>query len=106
MWIVKGESFDDIKSKFVLNENDSKLTDKEIRENYAAAVFKCTKNDYKGYLVFIPDECTYETLVHESVHIALEVYIDCNMDISPEMDQEPLAYLTEYIYSLLLESLK
>lgn len=106
MWIVKGESFDDIKSKFVLDENDSKLTDKEIRENWNAIVFKCIKDNYRGYLVFVPDEYTQETLVHESVHIALGVYIDCSMDISPEMDQEPFAYLAEYIYSLLSESLK
>lgn len=106
MWIVKGESFDDIKSKFVLDENDSKLTNKEIREDWDAIVFKCTKDNYHGYLVFITDKCTHETLVHESVHVALEIYIDCSMDISPEMDQEPLAYLVEYIYSLLSESLK
>lgn len=106
MWVVKGESFDDIKSQFVLSEEDSELTDEEIREDWNAVVLKCIKDSYHGYLVFITESCTQESLVHEAVHVALEVYIDCQMSICPEMDQEPLAYLVEYVYSLLQNNLE
>lgn len=106
MWVVKGESFDDIKSQFVLDKEDSELTDEQIREDWDAVVFRCTKDKYLGYLVFITDNYSQETLVHEASHITLNIYIDCQMRMDQEMDQEPFAYLVEYIYHLLRTSIE
>lgn len=102
MWIAVGEDFDKIKSEFQFAyESDSKMTNKEIDNEFDALVFKVSKNSLAGFLVFIVTNNSNRTLVHEALHVALHIYEDCDMEIKPGMDQEPLCYLTEYIYSLL-----
>ena len=102
MWIAVGEDFDKIKSEFQFTyESDSKMTNKEIYDEFDALVFRVSKNNLAGFLVFIVTNNSNRTLVHESLHVALHIYEDCDMEIKPGMDQEPLCYLTEYIYSLL-----
>ena len=102
MWIAVGEDFDKIKSEFQFAyESDSQMTNKEIDNEFDALVFKVSKNDLAGFLVFIVTNNSNRTLVHEALHVALHIYEDCDMEIKPGMDQEPLCYLTEYIYSLL-----
>lgn len=102
MWIAVGEDFDKIKSEFQFTyESDSKMTNKEIYDEFDALVFRVSKNNLAGFLVFIVTNNSNRTLVHEALHVALHIYEDCDMEIKPGMDQEPLCYLTEYIYSLL-----
>ena len=102
MWIAVGEDFDKIKSEFQFTyESDSKMTNKEIYDEFDALVFRVSKNSLAGFLVFIVTNNSNRTLVHEALHVALHIYEDCDMEIKPGMDQEPLCYLTEYIYSLL-----
>lgn len=102
MWVAVGEDFDKIKSEFQFRyESDSKMTNKEIYDELDALVFTVSKNSLAGFLVFIVTNDSNRTLIHEALHVALHIYEDCDMEIKPGMDQEPLCYLTEYIYSLL-----
>lgn len=105
MWVAIGENFDEIKSRFRFRwKEDNDLTQERIEDNYDAIVFRVSKDSFVGFLVFITKDYSLRTLVHESVHVAMNIYEDCDMDIKPGMDQEPLCYLIEYIYSLLEES--
>lgn len=107
MWVVIGEDFDKIKSEFEFAyESDLEMTDKKIVEECDAIVFGVYKGDKSGFLVFIVTKDSNRILVHEALHIALHVYEDCGMDLRPGMDQEPLCYLTEYIYSLIEEDIQ
>lgn len=102
MWVAIDEDFDKIKSEFkFLCQKDCEMSNDEIINLYDAFVFDVSKDNYLGYLIFIITTNSNKILVHESLHVSLSIYIDCNMEISPKMDQEPLCYLTEYIYSLL-----
>lgn len=102
MWIAVGEDFDKIKSEFQFAyELDSKMTNKELDNEFDALVFKVSKNSLAGFLVFVINNNSNKILVHEALHVSLHIYEDCDMEIKPGMDQEPLCYLTEYIYSLL-----
>lgn len=102
MWVAVGEDFDKIKSEFqFVYESDSKMTNKKIVDEYDAIVFRVSKNNLAGFLVFIVTDNSNRTLVHEALHVALYIYEDCDMDLRPGMDQEPLCYLDEYIYSLI-----
>ena len=82
-------------------ESDSEMTSKKIVDEYDAIVFRVSKDNKAGFLVFIVTSNSSRTLVHEALHVALHIYEDCNMDLRPGMDQEPLCYLDEYIYSLI-----
>lgn len=102
MWIARNENFDEIKGQFeFVYKSDSEITNDEIQNEWNAGVFKVSKNKYRGYLVFITDDCDDGHLVHEANHVALHVYEDCGMDLKPEMDQEPFCYLSEHIWRLL-----
>lgn len=102
IWVSFNEDFDKIKLDFqFLYEQDLQLTNEEINDRYNAIVFRVSKNNNFGYLVFIANYDSNRVLVHESLHVALQVYLDCSMEIAPQMDQEPLCYLTEYVFSLL-----
>ena len=102
MWVAVGEDFDKIKSEFqFMYESDSELTNKKIVDEYDAIVFRVSKDKKTGFLVFIVTDDSNRILVHEALHVALHIYEDCGMDLRPEMDQEPLCYLNEYIYSLI-----
>lgn len=102
MWVAVGEDFDKIKSEFqFVYESDSKMTNKKIVDEYDAIVFRVSKNNLAGFLVFIVTDDSNRTFVHEALHVALHIYEDCDMDLRPGMDQEPLCYLDEYIYSLM-----
>lgn len=102
MWVAVGEDFDKIKSEFqFMYEADSEITNKKIVDDYNAIVFRVSKNNQAGFLVFIVDNDSNRTLVHEALHVALHIYEDCDMDLRPGMDQEPLCYLDEYIYNLI-----
>lgn len=101
MWVAFEEDFDKIKSNFQMHEQDSELTHNEIANKYDAIVFRVYKDDNNGYLVFIINSSPNRILVHESLHVALDIYQDCGMEVNVQMDQEPLCYLVEYIYSLL-----
>ena len=104
MWIAKKENFDTLKEVFeFISEEDLSLTHEEIVKSWNAVVFEVNKDGYTGYLVFICDNYEDSHLVHEAVHVALNVYEDCSMELKPGMDQEPLAYLIEYIYKKLIE---
>lgn len=103
LWIAKGENYDNIKGQFEMSPEDEALTDEEINSKWKAIVISCNKDDYAGYLVFITDDYDEGDLVHEALHVALCVYDDCSMDISNNMDQEPLCYLDEYIWRLLAD---
>lgn len=102
MWVAVGEDFDKIKSEFqFMYESDTKMTNEKINDEFDALVFRVSKNSLAGFLVFVVTNDSNRTLVHEALHVALHIYEDCDMEIKPGMDQEPLCYLTEYIYSLL-----
>lgn len=102
MWVAVGEDFDKIKSEFLfMYESDFEMTNKKIVDENDATVFKVSKDNKAGFLVFIVTNDSNKILVHEALHVALCIYEDCDMEIKPRMDQEPLCYLTEYIYSLL-----
>lgn len=102
MWIAVGEDFDKIKSEFqFVYESDSEITNEKIVDEYDAMVFRVSKNNKTGFLVFIVTDDSNRVLVHEALHVALHIYEDCDMDLRPGMDQEPLCYLNEYIYSLI-----
>ena len=102
MWVAVGEDFDKIKSEFqFMYESSSEMTNEKINDEFDALVFRVSKNDLAGFLVFIVTNNSNRTLVHEALHVALHIYEDCDMEIKPGMDQEPLCYLTEYIYSLI-----
>lgn len=102
MWVAVGEDFDKIKSEFqFVYEDDSKMTNKKIVDECDAVVFRVSKDNKAGFLVFIVTDDSNRTFVHEALHVALHIYEDCNMDLRPGMDQEPLCYLDEYIYSLM-----
>lgn len=102
MWIAVGEDFDKIKSKFqFVYESASEMTNKKIVDGYDAIVFRVSKDNRAGFLVFIVNDDSNRTFVHEALHVALHIYEDCDMDLRPGMDQEPLCYLDEYIYSLI-----
>lgn len=100
LWIVKDEDFDKIKTKFSILDSDIEDINEEIDE-YNGFVLTCCKNKYKGYLVFLNKEYDNQVLVHEALHVSLTLFADCGIEISPNMDQEPLCYLTEYIFNLL-----
>ena len=100
MWVAKEENYDTLKEVFVFNnENDLVDTHQDIIDRYNAVVLNVSKDELAGYLVFICPECEGKHLVHEAVHVALNVYEDCSMELKSDMDQEPLAYLIEYIYT-------
>ena len=102
MWVAVGEDFDKIKSEFqFVYESDSEMTNKKIVDEYDAIVFRVSKDNKAGFLVFIVTDDSNRTFVHEVLHVALYIYEDCDMDLRPGMDQEPLCYLDEYIYSLI-----
>ena len=102
MWVAVGEDFDKIKSKFqFVYESASEMTNKKIVDGYDAIVFRVSKDNKAGFLVFIVADDSNRTFVHEALHVALHIYEDCDMDLRPGMDQEPLCYLDEYIYSLI-----
>lgn len=102
MWVAVGEDFDKIKSEFqFVYESDSEMTNKKIVDEYDAIVFRVYKDNKVGFLVFIVTDDSNRTFVHEALHVALYIYEDCDMDLRPGMDQEPLCYLDEYIYSLI-----
>lgn len=102
MWVAVGEDFDRIKSEFqFVYESDSEMTNKKIVDEYDAIVFRVSKDSKAGFLVFIVTDDSNRTFVHEALHVALHIYEDCDMDLRPGMDQEPLCYLDEYIYSLM-----
>lgn len=102
MWVAVGEDFDKIKSEFqFVYESDSEMTNKKIVDEYDAIVFRVSKDNKAGFLVFIVTDDSNRTFVHEALHVALHIYEDCDMDLRPGMDQEPLCYLDEYIYSLI-----
>jgi hypothetical protein len=102
MWVAVGEDFDKIKSEFqFVYESDSEMTNKKIVDEYDAIVFRVYKDNKVGFLVFIVTDDSNRTFVHEALHVALHIYEDCDMDLRPGMDQEPLCYLDEYIYSLI-----
>lgn len=102
MWVAVGEDFDKIKSEFqFMYESDFKMTNKKIVDEYDAIFFQVSKDSKAGFLVFIVTDDSNRTLVHEALHVALHIYEDCDMDLRPGMDQEPLCYLDEYIYSLM-----
>lgn len=103
MWVAKGENFDQIKGQFDLSAEDYALTNQDIEDSWNAVVFSCNKGDYSGYLVFVTEGHDQGDLVHEALHVAMNVYEDCSMKIEPGMDQEPLCYLTEHIWRLLVE---
>lgn len=102
MWVAVGEDFDKIKSEFqFVYESDSEMTNKKIVDEYDAIVFRVSKDNKVGFLVFIVTDDSNRIFVHEALHVALHIYEDCDMDLRPGMDQEPLCYLDEYIYSLM-----
>ena len=102
MWVAVGEDFDKIKSEFqFMYESDTEMTNEKINYENDAIVFRVSKDNKAGFLVFIVTDDSNRILVHEALHVALHIYEDCDMEIKPGMDQEPLCYLTEYIYSLL-----
>ena len=102
MWVAVGEDFDKIKSEFqFVYESDSEMTNKKIVDEYDAIIFKVSKDNKVGFLVFIVADDSNRIFVHEALHVALHIYEDCDMDLRPGMDQEPLCYLDEYIYSLI-----
>lgn len=102
MWVAVGEDFDKIKSEFqFVYESDSEMTNKKIVDEYDAIVFRVSKDNKVGFLVFIVTDDSNRIFVHEALHVALHIYEDCDMDLRPGMDQEPLCYLDEYIYSLI-----
>lgn len=107
MWVAVGEDFDKIKSEFqFMHELDSEMTNKEIVDKYDAIVFKVSKDNKAGFLVFIVTDDSNKIFVHEALHVALHIYEDCGMDLRPGMDQEPLCYLDAYIYSLIGEDVQ
>ena len=102
MWVAVGEDFDKIKSEFqFVYKSDSEMTSKKIVDEYDAIVFRVSKDNKAGFLVFIVTDDSNRTFVHEALHVTLHIYEDCDMDLRPGMDQEPLCYLDEYIYSLI-----
>ena len=102
MWVAVVEDFDKIKSEFqFVYESDSEMINEKIVDEYDAMVFRVSKNNKTGFLVFIVTDDFNRILIHEALHVALHIYEDCDMDLRPGMDQEPLCYLTEYIYSLI-----
>lgn len=102
MWVAVGEDFDKIKSEFqFVYESDSEMTNKKIVDECDAIIFRVSKDNKAGFLVFIVTDDSNRTFVHEALHVALHIYEDCDMDLRPGMDQEPLCYLDEYIYSLI-----
>lgn len=103
MWVAKGENFDQIKDQFDLSDEDYSLTNEEIEDSWNAVVFTCSKDDYAGYLVFITDKHDHGDLVHEALHVSMNVYEECSIQIASGMDQEPLCYLTEHIWRLLVD---
>lgn len=105
LWIAKDENFDEIKNQFKFWDDINGWNQENIEASYYAVVFRCSKDDYAGFLIFITDECTDSSLVHESGHIALHIYEDCDMDLKYGMDQEPFCYLLEYIYRLIKNGL-
>lgn len=103
MWVAKDENFDQLKESFHIEYD---ITDEIINSEYCAIVFRCHKDNLAGFLVYISKDCDEGDLAHEAVHVALNVYEDCSMELKPGMDQEPLAYLIEYIYRLLTNKIK
>lgn len=102
MWVAVGEDFDKIKSEFqFVYESNSEMTNKKIVDEYDAIVFRVSKDNKAGFLVFIVTDDSNRTFVHEALHVALHIYEDCDMNLRLGMDQEPLCYLDEYIYSLM-----
>lgn len=100
MWVAKDENFDKLKEIFTFNcEDDLVETHQEVIDTYNALVLNVSKDELAGYLVFICPGYKDEHLVHEAVHVALSLYKDCYLEVKPDMDQEPLAYLIEYIYT-------
>lgn len=74
MWVAVGEDFDKIKSEFqFMYEADSEITNKKIVDDYNAIVFRVSKNNQAGFLVFIVDNDSNRTLVHEALHVALHI---------------------------------
>lgn len=103
LWVAKNENFDKVKKKFKLNSGDKTLTNKQINSLYDAIVLNVIdkKTKYSGYLVFITNSYTDSVLVHEAAHVVFELYKDCSMLVTNNMDQEPFCYLLEHVYKLL-----
>lgn len=98
LWIVKEEKFEDIEDLFEFSLEGLEIPDIEDAEGIT---FVCTKDSYCGYMVFITDNASDSTLVHEATHVVLSLYRDCGIELHEDMDQEPFCYLLEYIYKLL-----
>lgn len=105
LWVVSNENFDEIKDQFKFWDDINGYTHEYIICNFSAVVFRCSKDDYAGYLVFVTDEYNDSDLVHETGHITLSIYEDCDMELKRGMDQEPFCYLLSYIYKLIKDGL-
>lgn len=110
LWIVQKENFDEIKAKFDFAVDVSELTNEYIQDVFAAEVFTVSEKstNLAGYLLFMCDEIENldGTIAHEATHIVLNLYKEMGMQVHPDMDTEPLAYMVEYTYNIIKNALK
>ena len=98
LWVTDETNLAELRKQFsFICEIDSTM----IESSVAITIPVKNNDNLYGYLVIILDDCNDRQLVHESVHVVLNVYSDCDCSINEEMDQEPFAYLVESIFKKL-----
>lgn len=78
-----------INSKFNINV--------EVSENIEGMAINLESNQGTLHMLLIEKDCRLNTLVHECLHVAWDILDDKGVMCSVD-NQEPLAYLTDYIF--------
>lgn len=98
LWVTNASDLEEVRKEYSFI---CEVTDEQVESSASLVIPAKNKDNYYGYFVIINEDCESRHLVHEAIHIALDVYRDCDCSINEEMDQEPFAYLVESIYNKL-----
>lgn len=100
LWVVKGGSHDYIHNAFSDYNGDKLLIPDDYKDRYGAMVFrvKMKSNKRLGNLVWLVSKKDVDTIAHESVHVASNIFSDCNIAMGFNDGQdEHFAYLVGFV---------
>lgn len=101
LFVAINETMSEIRKQFTLDETIVDTSDKELLDGAACITFTVSKDDFAGYLVYILENTNNSYLVHEAVHVVLNLYSE--IDANGLDDQEPFAYMVEDVFKKILE---
>lgn len=96
LWVVRGGTKDDIKAKFLNNEQEEiNFGDREDFSAWTCNVVHKADNKY-GIAVWFPNKITIKCMCHEATHAMFYYCQACGLDVVDASD-EHLAYLMGWI---------